>query len=129
MDKTTSKRQFQTIDEYISSFPKSVQDVLEKLREAIRESAPEADETISYGMPAFKFNGNLVYFAAYKDHVGFYPTSSGISAFEKELSQYKIAKGTVRFPIDEPIPFDMVKRIVKFRVEENKAKIKKGIEP
>ncbi|WP_370575321.1 iron chaperone [Methanomethylovorans sp.] len=93
-----------------------------KLRKIIRESAPEAEEAISYGMPTFKLNGNLVHFAAYKNHIGFYPTPSGIIAFKGELSSYKQAKGSVQFPIDEPIPFDIVKQIVEFRVKENKAK-------
>jgi uncharacterized protein YdhG (YjbR/CyaY superfamily) len=124
--KTPSEgKQFKNTDEYIASFPKNVQDMLKELRKVIRESASEAEETISYGMPAFKLNGVLVYFAAFKDHIGFYPTSSAILAFKKELSPYSLAKGTVRFPIGGPIPFDIVKRIVKFRVKENEARIKK----
>lgn len=122
MEKTTPKVQFKNIDEYISSFPENVQAILDKLRKVIRESAPEAEEAISYGMPTFKLNGNLVHFAAYKDHIGFYPTPSGIIAFKEELSSYKQAKGSVQFPIDQPIPFDIVKQIVEFRVKENKAK-------
>jgi uncharacterized protein YdhG (YjbR/CyaY superfamily) len=122
----TSKSQFKTIDEYIAKFPKNVRDVLEELRLVIKDSAPEAEETISYAMPAFKLNGkNLVFFAAWKNHVGFYPGgSSAIEAFKKELSQFKQAKGTVQFPLDKPIPFDLVKKIVKFRVKENKSKKK-----
>jgi uncharacterized protein YdhG (YjbR/CyaY superfamily) len=116
---------FQDIDEYISSLPKNIQSVMQKLRKVIRESAPEAEETISYGMPAFKSNGVLVYFAAHKNHIGFYPTASGVAAFTKELSAYKQTKGTVQFPIDGPIPFDLVKKIVKFRVEEDKVKAQK----
>lgn len=110
------------MDEYISSFPENIQAILYKLREVIRESAPEAEETISYGMPTFKLNGNLVHFAAYKNHIGFYPTPSAIIAFKEELSSYKQAKGSVQFPIDGPIPFGLVKQIVEFRVKENKAK-------
>lgn len=117
-----SGKKFETIDEYISVFPVNVQDILEKLRKVIRESAPEAEETISYGMPTFKLNGNLVHFAAYKNHIGFYPTPSGIEAFKKEISQYKSAKGSVQFPIDKPIPLDLVKKIVIFRVKENLTK-------
>jgi uncharacterized protein YdhG (YjbR/CyaY superfamily) len=122
MEKITPKAQFKNMDEYISSFPENVQVILDKLRKVIRESAPEAEEAISYGMPTFKLNGNLVHFAAYKNHIGFYPTPSGIIAFKEELSSYKQAKGSVQFPIDQPIPFDIVKRIVEFRVKENKAK-------
>ena len=115
---------FKNVDEYIRSFPKDVQVILEELRKVIKESAPEAEEVISYGMPAFKLNGILVYFAAHKNHIGFYPTASGITAFKKELSSYKHTKGTIQFPIDGPIPFDIVKRIVKFRVKENQTRLK-----
>ncbi len=108
-----------TIDEYISLFPDNVQNILEKLRLTIKESAPTAEEVISYGIPTFKLNGNLVHFAAFKNHIGFYPTPSGIETFKKELSQYKNAKGSVQFPIAKPIPFDLVRKIVKFRVKEN----------
>ena len=114
------RSQFKTIDEFIASYPKNVRDVLEELRRAIRESAPNAEETISYGIPTFDLNGrHLVHFSAYKNHVGFYPTSSGIKAFKKELSPFKTSKGTVQFPLDKPIPFDLVRKIVKFRVKEN----------
>jgi len=90
----------------------------------IKKSAPQAEETISYQMPAFKLNGNLVYFAAFKDHIGFFPTSSGVAAFKKELSKYATSKGTIRFPLGKPIPFDLVRKIVKFRVKENLDKTK-----
>ena len=117
---SSSNKSFKTIDEYVSTFPREVQVVLEELRQAIRKSAPEAEETISYGIPTFDLNGfHLVHFAAYKNHIGFYPTSSGITAFKKELSLFKTSKGTVQFPLNEPIPFDLVKRIVRFRVKEN----------
>jgi uncharacterized protein YdhG (YjbR/CyaY superfamily) len=121
-----SKDQFKTVDEYIAKFPKDVRDVLEELRRVIAEAAPEAEEAISYGMPAFKLHGrSLVFFAAWKSHVGFYPGGpSAIEAFKKELSPFKLSKGTVQFPLDKPIPFDLVKKIVKFRVEENKSKKK-----
>ena len=115
-------RKFNTIDEYISLFPKNIQEILEKIRHTIKKSAPQAEETISYQMPAFKLNGNLVYFAAFKDHIGFFPTSSGVAAFKKELSKYATSKGTIRFPLDKPIPFDLVRKIVQFRVQENLAK-------
>ncbi len=118
------KQQFKTIDEYIETFPKDVQSILERMRQTIREAAPEAVESISYQMPTFKLNGNLVYFAAWKNHVGFYPGSSAIEAFKKELSPFKQAKGTIQFPLDKPISFDLVKKIVKFRVRENESKKK-----
>jgi uncharacterized protein YdhG (YjbR/CyaY superfamily) len=107
------------IDSYIASFPKDIQEILEELRKTIHEAAPQATETISYQMPTFRLNGNLVHFAAYENHIGFYPTPSGIAAFKKELSVYKNAKGSVQFPINEPLPFDLITRIVQFRVIEN----------
>lgn len=107
------------MDEYIVTFPKNVQDILEKLRRTMKESAPKAEETISYDIPTFKLNGRgLVSFAAWKNHIGFYPGSSAIKAFKKELSPYKQAKGSVQFPIDEPIPFEIVKKIVKYRLKQ-----------
>jgi uncharacterized protein YdhG (YjbR/CyaY superfamily) len=116
----TPRKKFEIIDEYITLFPKNVQDILETLRNIIRKSVPEAEETISYAIPTFKLNGkNLVHFAAYKNHIGFYPTSSGIAAFKKELSNYKTSKGTVQFPIDKPIPYNLVEKIVIYRVKEN----------
>lgn len=114
---------FETIDEYIKTFPKDVQVVLEKMRKTILKAAPGAVEVISYGMPAFKYNKkNLVYFAAWKSHIGFYAMPSGNVAFKKELSVYQNAKGSVKFPLDQPIPYDLVEKIVKFRVKENMAK-------
>jgi uncharacterized protein YdhG (YjbR/CyaY superfamily) len=107
------------IEEYIATFPKDVQEILEKIRTTIRKAAPDAEETISYQMPTFTLNGNLIHFAAYKKHIGFYPTPTGIEQFKDELSAYESAKGSVRFPLDRPIPFDLIGRIVKFRVEEN----------
>jgi uncharacterized protein YdhG (YjbR/CyaY superfamily) len=109
---------FKSTDEYISAFPPGVQDILEKLRQVIRESAPGAAEAISYGMPTFKLNGNLVHFAAFKSHIGFYPTPSAIVAFKKELLAYETSKGAVRFPLDKPLPYGLIERIVKFRVNE-----------
>jgi uncharacterized protein YdhG (YjbR/CyaY superfamily) len=114
-----------TIDEYIATFPGNVQNILEKLRVTINEAAPGAEEAISYQIPTFKLNGNLVHFAAFKNHIGFFPTSSGREAFKKELSQYKGGKGTIRFPVDQPIPYELVRKIVKFRVRENLNKKKK----
>jgi uncharacterized protein YdhG (YjbR/CyaY superfamily) len=112
-------KKFKTIDEYIKTFPEDVQGILEKMRQTIRKAAPGAEEVISYQIPAFKLNGNLVYFAAFKNHIGFYPTSSGIEAFKMELSPYKRARGSVQFPIEKPIPYDLLKKIVTFRVKEN----------
>lgn len=116
----SKSKAFETIDEYIASFPKDVQVILEKLRQTIRDCAPDAEEKISYGIPTFDLNGrHLVHFAAFKKHVGFFPTSSGVTAFKKELSSFKTSKGTVQFPLGKPIPFDLIRRIVDFRVKEN----------
>ena len=114
-----TKKQFETIDEYIETFPKDVQSILEKMRQTIRRAAPEAEEAISYQIPVFKLNGNLVWFAAFKNHIGFYPMITAIQAFKKELSRYKGAKGSVQFPMEKPIPYDLVKKIVRFRRKEN----------
>jgi uncharacterized protein YdhG (YjbR/CyaY superfamily) len=114
-----SEKEYKTIDEYIATFPKNIQIILGELRQAIRDSAPSAEEAISYQMPAFKLNSLLVYFAAFKNHIGFYPTSSAVEAFKEELSDYEVSKGTVRFPINKPIPFDLVKKMVRYRVKEN----------
>ncbi len=114
-----TKKRFETIDEYIETFPKDVQSILEKMRQTIRRVAPEAEEAISYQIPGFKLNGNLVWFAAFKNHIGFYPMKTGIQAFKKELSAYKGAKGSVQFPMEKPIPYDLVKKIVRFRRKEN----------
>jgi uncharacterized protein YdhG (YjbR/CyaY superfamily) len=112
------------IDEYIALQPLSIREELEKLRSTIRSAAPKAEEVISYQMPAFKFHGMLVYFATYKNHIGFYPTGSGIAAFKKELVNYKTSKGTVQFPVDKPLPLSLISKIVKFRVKENVARQK-----
>lgn len=116
------KSQYKTIDEYIKTFSPEIQSILEKMRQTIRKAAPGAIEVISYQMPAFKLNGILVYFAAFKDHIGFFPTASGIAALKNELSPYKWSKGTIQFPLDKPIPYDLVEKIVKFRIKENQAK-------
>lgn len=110
---------YNSIDEYIGTFPKEVQEILKKLRAVVKEAAPEAEERISYRMPTFSQKGNLVHFAAYKKHIGFYPTPSGIQAFKNELSAYEGAKGSVKFPIDEPLPYTLIGKIVRFRVTEN----------
>ena len=114
------KSDFKTIDQYISTFPKEVQDLLRTFCQAVKKAAPEAQETISYQMPTFKLNGkNLVHFAAFKSHIGFYPVPSGIVAFKKELSAYKQGKGSVQFPLDQPLALELVTKIVEFRVKEN----------
>lgn len=113
---------FKNIDEYIAQFPEEVQEILEKIRATIRAAAPDAEETINYQMPTFKLYGNLVHFAAYKHHIGFYPAPSGIAAFQKELSAYKGAKGSVQFPLNQPIPYDLIRDITLFRVQENMSK-------
>ena len=114
-----------TINEYIATFPKEVQLILESLHKQIRKYAPQAEERISYNMPAFFQNGVLVYFAAYKSHIGFYPTANGIKKFEYKLRDYKYSKGTIQFPIDQPLPEKLIADIVKFRVNENNNKKRK----
>ena len=108
-----------TLDEYIAGFPHGVQEILEKIRMTIRKAAPDAEETIKYQMPTFTLKGNLVHFAAFQKHIGFYPVPTGIEEFKNELSVYEGGKGSVKFPLDKPIPFDLISRIVKFRVKEN----------
>jgi len=118
-------KKFETIDEYIESFPENVQRVLEKLRATVQEAAPEALESISYDMPTFKLNGRrLVYFSAWKKHIGFYSIPEGNEDFRKELSPYAGEKGSLRFPLDKPIPYDLVKRIVMLRMKELRQKKK-----
>lgn len=115
-----------TTDEYIASFPDNIQLILNKVRATIRQAAPDAEEPIGYGMPAYKLKGKpLVYFAGYKGHIGFYATPSGHTEFAKELSKYKQGKGSVQFPLDLPIPYDLIAQIVEFRVVENLEKVKK----
>lgn len=114
---------YNTIDEYIRTVPEGVRAILEKMRQTIRQAAPDALEAISYQMPTFKLNSrNLVHFAAWKDHIGFYPTPSGTAAFQKELAPYKKSKGSIQFPLDKPIPYNLVKKIVAFRVKETQQK-------
>lgn len=111
-----------TIDAYIAAFPDDVQAILQQIRRAVHEVAPEATEAIAYGMPTFKLHGNLVHFAAFKNHIGFYPVPSGIEAFQEELAAYKQGKGSVQFPLNRPMPYDLIRRIVEFRVRENTAR-------
>ncbi|ANY65579.1 hypothetical protein BBD42_03225 [Paenibacillus sp. BIHB 4019] len=113
---------FETIDEYIAGFPQEIQELLQAMRKVIKEAAPEATEKISYQMPTFELHGNLVHFAAFKKHIGFYPAPRGIEAFKEELSVYKGAKGSVQFPLDKPLPYELISRIVAFRVAENTKK-------
>ena len=113
------------IDEYIGTFPNDVQEILEKVRMTIQKAAPDATEKISYAMPAFEQNGIVVYFATFKNHIGLYALPSGHEAFQEELSQYKSGKGSVQFPLTKPMPYDLITKIVKFRVKENLEKVKK----
>lgn len=117
-----------TIDSYIAQFPPEIQALLQAMRAAIHAAAPEATEAISYQMPTFKLHGNLVHFAAFKDHIGFFPAPSGIDAFTDELTPYRTGKGTLQFALDKPLPLDLVRRVVLYRVRENTAKaaVKKG---
>lgn len=112
------------IDEYIAGFPPDMQQILQKVRQTIHDAAPAAQERISYKMPAFTLNGNLVYFAGFKNHIGFYPIPTGIKKFEKELARYEQGKGSVQFPLDRPIPYGLIAKVVKFRAKENLAKAK-----
>jgi uncharacterized protein YdhG (YjbR/CyaY superfamily) len=115
---TTNETKPKSIDEYIGGFPADVQEILQKIRMTIRETAPEAEEAMKYGIPTFTLKGNLVHFGAFKHHIGFYPTPSGIERFREELSAYAGDKGTIRFPLDEPIPYELIRQIVTFRVQE-----------
>ncbi len=118
------KTGFTSIDEYIASFPKEIQKILQEIRATIKASAPQAEEKISYQMPTFFLNGNLIHFAAFKNHIGLYPTPSGTEAFKEEITKYKAAKGSIQLPLDEPMPLKLISRIVKFRVAENLQKVK-----
>lgn len=117
MDSTKNKAA--NVDEYIAGFPKEIQQLLKAVRAAIKKAAPKAEEMISYQMPAYKYYGSLVYFAAFKNHIGFYATPTGHTAFKKELSVYKEGKGSVQFPHNQPLPLALISRVVKFRVKEN----------
>lgn len=116
---------FADINAYISEFPEEIRVILAQIRTTIQQAAPDATEAIKYGMPTFVLNGNLVHFAAYKNYIGFYPAPTGIDAFIDDLAQFRTGKGTIQFPIDKPIPFDLITKVVKFRVEENLNKRKK----
>jgi uncharacterized protein YdhG (YjbR/CyaY superfamily) len=120
MQQLSSK--FKTIDEYHAAFPKNIKDMLEEMRSTIRQEAPQAQEVISYNMPAFKQNGILVYYAAYKEHIGFYPTASPIRVFKDRLTAYKTSKGAIQFPVERPIPKTLIKDIVRYRINEDKEK-------
>jgi uncharacterized protein YdhG (YjbR/CyaY superfamily) len=116
---------FKTVDEYFSTLSPDTKNILEQVRNTIKQAAPQATEVISYNMPAFKMHGILVYYAAHTEHIGFYPTSSPIEVFKDELSAYKCSKGAIQFPIDKPIPVDLIGRIVRFRLQQDQAKAKK----
>lgn len=118
------------VDDYIDCFPNGIREILKELRDTIKKAAPDAEELISYQMPAYKLKGILVYFAAMTNHIGFYPTSTGIASFRKELSAYKLGKGSVQLPLDKPLPLSLISKIVKYRVKENLARAEaKGIKP
>lgn len=117
-------KEYKTIDEYISQFPSDVAKKLVSFKKTIQEVAPQATEAIKYGIPTFTLNGNLVHFAAYTSHIGFYPTPSAIEHFKKELSDYKMAKGSIQFPLNTPLPFPLIRRIVEYRVKQNISKAK-----
>ena len=119
---------FKDIDEYIAGFPKDVQQILKKIRSTIKKAAPDAEEAISYQMPTFKLKGNLIHFAAFKNHIGIYPMPSATEKFKKQLSRYESGKGSIRLPLDEPIPYELIDKITKFRVKQNlvKAKARSG---
>jgi uncharacterized protein YdhG (YjbR/CyaY superfamily) len=119
---TTPKTTAKNIDDYIAAFPPDIQQILEKVRATIRNAAPDAQETISYAIPTFTLKGNLVHFAAFKKHIGFYPAPTGIEQFENETAAYKAGKGSLQFPLDQPIPYDLISKIVAFRVKENLGK-------
>jgi uncharacterized protein YdhG (YjbR/CyaY superfamily) len=123
-DVRTKQTAPKNIDEYIADFPHDVQEILKKIRLTVRNVAPDAAETIKYQLPTFTLQGNLVHFGAFKQHIGFYPTPTGTEKFKKELSVYAGAKGSIRFPLDQPIPFGLISKIVKFRVKENLARAK-----
>ena len=118
------RSQSENIDEYIRGFPKEIQNLLKEMKSTIQKAAPDAEEAIKYAMPTFVLNGNLVHFAAYKNHIGFYPAPSGIEAFKKELSAYEGSKGAIRFPLDKPLPLSLITKIVKYRVKQNLEKAK-----
>jgi uncharacterized protein YdhG (YjbR/CyaY superfamily) len=117
-------KNFDTIDAYIGDYPENIQAILQKIRQTIKKAAPQAEEAIRYGLPTFRLNGNLVHFGGFKNHIGFYPTPTGIEVFKKELAPYVTGKGTIQFTIDKPIPYELIEKIVRFRVKESLAKKK-----
>ncbi|MGI2326274.1 iron chaperone [Planococcus sp. YIM B11945] len=121
----TNNLSFNSVDDYMLQFSPEIQEKLQILREIVKEEAPEAQETIKYAMPTFVLNGNLLHFAAFKHHIGFYPTPNGIDYFKDRLAVYKNAKGSVQFPLDEPLPYELIREIIQFRVNENRKKGKK----
>jgi uncharacterized protein YdhG (YjbR/CyaY superfamily) len=123
----STKNKFETIDEYIKIFPKDVRNLLKSVRQTIKKAAPKAEETINYQIPTFKLNGNLVHFAAFKNHIGFYPGSKAIEIFSKDLKEYKTSKGAIQFPIDRRIPTSLIRKIVEHRVKINSAKNSKKV--
>jgi len=123
----STKNKFETIDEYIKIFPKDVQNLMKSVRQTIKKAAPKAEETINYQIPTFKLNGNLVHFAAFKNHIGFYPGSKAIEIFSKDLKEYKTSKGAIQFPIDRRIPTSLIRKIVEHRVKINSAKNSKKV--
>ncbi len=122
--KATSNTTFKTVDDYLSTLPTQTKSILKELRKTIKEAAPQAEELISYNMPAFKLNGMLVWYAAYKTHIGFYPAPAAIKVFKDELTGYKTSKGAIQFPVEKTIPATLIKKIVKFRINENLTKQK-----
>ena len=117
------RKKFKTVDDYLAAWPKPVRDKLVMLRKAIKQAAPQAEETISYNIPAFKLNGMLVWYAAFGKHIGFYPRTSAMTKFKRELARYKTSKGAIQFPLEKPLPVGLVKKIVRFRVRENSGKL------
>lgn len=117
-----TKQTFQTIDEYVKTFPKNIQKILGTVRQVIKKSAPAAEEAISYQIPTFKLNGNLVHFAAFKNHIGFYPGAEAVKIFQEEIASYKSSKGAIQFPIDKPMPLTLIRKIVEYRVKVNSSK-------
>jgi uncharacterized protein YdhG (YjbR/CyaY superfamily) len=113
-----------SVDEYIASYPANVQAKLNEIRQIVKEEAPQASEKLSYGMPYFSFNGRLLYFAVHKEHIGLYAMPSAVIVFKKELTEYETSKGTIRFPLDKPLPTELIRRIIEFRVKENSSKKK-----
>ena len=122
-----AKKNYKDVDEYVADYPKDVQKILNKIRATIKKAAPKAEEAISYQIPSFKLNGNLIHFAAYRDHIGVYPAPRRVEKFKKDLARYGSGKATLKFSLDEPIPYDLITRLVAFRVEENAEKAKKKV--